>query len=215
MTLQERVEAIALSKKIPFLVHFTRTENIPSIMQHGLIPVGIANGLGLAPRINDPLRLDGRLNGTSLSISFPNAQMFYRLRKENPDVSWAVLAISTCVLWSKDVFFCCHNAADKRVSKLAPDVLRQSDTFETLFHEIDGIESRAEQGIREFDPTDVQAEALVMEPIEPELIFAVFFNAKQTLDEFKPYLGTKKVKLHPGQKGFFANRTYHRKSGGR
>lgn len=118
MTVREQIQAIAVEKKVPFLVHFTRSENIPSIMRHGLIPMGMANDLGLNPQINDQLRLDGRLNGTSLSISFPNGQMFYRLRKDNPDVSWVVLAISTSVLWSKDVLFCRHNAADNRVSKV-------------------------------------------------------------------------------------------------
>ena len=208
------MQAIALAKKIPFLVHFTRSENIPSIMKHGLIPVGIANNLGIKPKINDQLRLDGRLNGTSLSISFPNGQLFYRLRKENPDVSWTVLAISTGVLWSKDVLFCCHNAADNRISRVTSDALRQPETFEALFGDVDGLAKRADQGLRSFDPTDVQAEALVMEKIEPEFILGALFNDKETLEALSPHFGKRKLILHRGQKGFFANRTYYRKFGG-
>ena len=203
LPVREQIQEIALSKKIPFLVHFTRSENIPSIMKHGLIPVGIANGLGINPTINDQLRLDGRLNGTSLSIAFPNGQMFYRLRKENPDVSRTVLAIATSVLWSKDVLFCRHNAADNRVRKTESDLLRQPQTFGGLFQEIEGIQARSEQGIRDFDPTDVQAEALIMEPIEPEFVLGALFNDKETLDELKPHFGIRKLILHRGQKGIF------------
>ena len=214
MSVREQIQAIALAKKVPFLVHFTRSENIPSIMQHGLVPMNMANDLGLNPTINDQLRLDGRLNGTSLSVSFPNGQMFYRLRMDNPDVAWAVLAISPSVLWSKDVLFCRHNAADTRVSKVPSDVLRQPETFTSLFDEIDGLKSRSDQGIKACDPTDVQAEALVMEPIEPEFILGALFNDKATLDAFTPHFGKRKLILHRGQKGVFANRTYYRKFGG-
>jgi ssDNA thymidine ADP-ribosyltransferase, DarT len=214
VSVREKIQAIALAKKVPFLVHFTRSENIPSIMQHGLVPMSIANDIGLKPTINDQLRLDGRLNGTSLSISFPNGQLFYRLRKENPDTAWAVLAISASVLWSKDVLFCRHNAADTRVSKVSSDTLRQAETFTSLFEELEGVESRLEQGIKDCDPTDVQAEALVMEPIEPEFILGALFNDKATLDAFTPHFGKRKLILHEGRKGVFANRTYYRKFGG-
>jgi hypothetical protein len=183
VSVREKIQAIALAKKVPFLVHFTRSENIPSIMQHGLVPMSIANDIGLKPTINDQLRLDGRLNGTS-------------------------------VLWSKDVLFCRHNAADTRVSKVSSDTLRQAETFTSLFEELEGVESRLEQGIKDCDPTDVQAEALVMEPIEPEFILGALFNDKATLDAFTPHFGKRKLILHEGRKGVFANRTYYRKFGG-
>lgn len=214
MTLRENIQAIALDRKIPFLVHFTRVDNIPSIMQHGLVPMTVAKEIGIYPVINDQLRLDGRLNGTSVSISFPNGQMFYRLRMENPSISWAVLAISTSVLWSKDVLFCRHIAADARVSKVSSDTLRQSETFSSLFEEIEDFQSRSEQGIKDYDPTDVQAEALVMEKIEPEFIIGALFNDKKTLDQYRVNFGKRKLILHQGRKGFFANRTYYRKFGG-
>ncbi len=99
------IQAIALEKKIPFLVHFTRAENLPSIMKHGLLPVQLARERGIEQLINDTQRLDGRLNGTSLSVAFPNGQMFFKLRNENPDTRWTVLAIANSVAWSKPVYF--------------------------------------------------------------------------------------------------------------
>lgn len=98
---REEIQRIAVEKKIPFLVHFTRFENVSSIMNNGLLPVSYAHGKGISPVVNDEIRLDGRLNGTSLSVSFPNGSLFYRFRNDKPDVSWVILAISTSVFGPK------------------------------------------------------------------------------------------------------------------
>lgn len=210
---KDRIQAIALAKKIPFLVHFTRVDNVASIMQNGLLPVSFANEQGIRPVVNDAQRLDGRLNGTSLSIAFPNGSMFYRLRNENPETKWAILALSPSVLWSKDVLFCRHNAADKKISELPADLLRRPEAFEGMFAEIDGHESRANQSLKDFDPTDVQAEVLVMEAIEPEFIIGALFNEESVRNEYGGHLGLRKLIVHRGRKGLFANRTYYRKFG--
>ena len=166
------------------------------------------------PAINDQERLDGRLNGTSVSIAFPNGSMFYRLRNENPDTDWVILALSPSILWSKDVLFCRHNAADNRVSKVPSDVLRAPETFGAMFEEIEGHDSREEQGIRPFDPTDVQGEVLVMDTIEPQFILGALFNSDAAKEAYGGPFGRRKLIVHRGQKGLFANRTYYRKFGG-
>lgn len=211
---REQIQKIALSKKIPFLVHFTRVDNIDSIMQHGLLPISLARERDINPVINDSERLDGRLNGTSLSIAFPNGLMFYRLRKENPDTDWVILALSPSILWSKDVLFCRHNAADTRVSRIASDALRLPTAFEGMYEEIEGHKSRADQGLKTFDPTDVQGEVLVMEPVEPEFILAALFNSVTTKEAHSAHFGRRKLVVHGGRKGMFADRTYYRKFGG-
>ena len=211
---RDEIQSIAIERKVPFLVHFTRSENVQSILQHGLLPVAHARANGISPAINDQERLDGRLNGTSLSIAFPNGNLFYRFRKDNPETDWVVLAISPSVLWSKQTLFCKHNAADVRVSKVASSNLETPAAFRGMFDEIDGFESRAEQGIKSCDPTDVQAEALVMEPIEPEFIIGALVNSDSQKIANQAYLGKRKVLVHRGRKGVFANRTYYRKFGG-
>lgn len=102
--------------QIPYLIHFTRTENINSIFRHGLYPVSSFAELDSTPIINDELRLDGHLDGISLSVAFPNSQMFYKCRMENPEVNWSVLILFPSILWEKDCAFCRHNAADGRIS---------------------------------------------------------------------------------------------------
>lgn len=214
MSEREKIQAAALAKKIPLLVHFTRAENVQSIMENGLLPVSMARENGIKPVVNDEMRLDGRMNGTSLSIAFPNGSLFYRFRNDNPGVDWVILAISNSVLWSKEVLFCRHNAADCRISNLSSDELRTADAFAAMFDEAEGIETRASQGLKDFDPTDVQAEALVMEPIEPEFILGALFNDSIAKERYSNHFGKRKLLVHQGRKGFFANRTYYRKFGG-
>ncbi|MES2337832.1 MAG: DarT ssDNA thymidine ADP-ribosyltransferase family protein [Pseudomonadota bacterium] len=211
---REKIQEIALARKIPLLAHFTRAENVQSILTHGLLPVSVAHSRGIHPTINDQHRLDGRLNGTSLSISFPNGSMFFKLRNENPETDWVILAVSNSILWSKNVLFCRHNAADKKISQADSGVLGAPEAFEAMFEEIDGHESRVVQGIKSFDPTDVQAEVLVIDSIEPEFVLGALVNEDRVKDSLQPHFGRRKIIVHPGRKGFFANRTYYRKFGG-
>lgn len=211
---RNNIPEVAERLQIPFLVHFTRTGNLASIMEHGLYPVDQAHKVGAQPETNDPLRLDRRLGGISTSISFPNASMFYKLRQDHPSVEWAILVLATRVLWEKDCLFCVHNAADGRVSGRRDDDLRGHAALEALFKDIEGHPSRADQKLRGSDPTDVQAEVLVMEPVEPSYILGAIFNSTASRDAYAEHFGTRKLLVHRGGKGFFANRTYFREFGG-
>lgn len=207
---KEAIQAHAKAIQIPFLTHFTRAKNLPTIMQHGIYPVSRVVEIGAAPEVNDGLRLDGHHDGTSLSIAFPNSKMFYKYRMENPDVEWAVLGIQPSVLWTKDCAFCRHNAADARISCQPLAQLKSSEAFIGLYEEIEGIETRQEQRLRPYDPTDVQAEVLVFDVIEPGLIGAVAFDNAATRDTYQGLFGNRQVLVNGKNKGVFAARSYAR-----
>ncbi|KAB2520379.1 DUF4433 domain-containing protein [Pseudomonas sp. GXM4] len=196
--------------QIPFLVHFTRTVNLPSILQHGLYPISRKDEIGVNPQINDELRLDGHLDGTSLSISFPNYRMFYKYRQDNPDVDWVVLGLDASVLWQKNCAFCCHNAADGRISRQALEDLQTINAMQGMFAEIADYPSRTDQRLRAYDPTDAQAEVLVFDVIEPELILGIAFENDAALNANRHLCGTRNLKVNQAGKGFFAARSYVR-----
>ncbi len=50
---QQTIENYAKERAIPYLLHFTRAINLPSIMTHGIYPVGRAHEVDAAPVIND------------------------------------------------------------------------------------------------------------------------------------------------------------------
>lgn len=207
---REDIQGLVVKLKVPFLLHFTRVGNLSSIIQHGLYPVARACEIGITPQINDPHRFDGHLGATSLSIAFPNYRMFYKHRAENDGVEWVVLAIDPAVLWKKDCAFCRHNAADAKISSQPLAALKMVEALAGMFDEIEGIQTRAEQQLKTFDPTDGQAEVLVFDVIEPASIHGVVFNKATTRDQYRGLLGDRQMLVNGANKGYFASRSYVR-----
>lgn len=207
---KQLIKAHAVTLAIPYLLHFTRATNLPSIMNHGLYPIGRAHEIDANPQINDHQRLDGYRNSTSVSISFPNCQMLYKHRMAEPAVDWTILILHPSILYAKNCAFCRHNAADARISSNPLPTLMTPKAFFGMFDEIEGVSSREEQKLKAYDPTDVQAEVLVFDVIEPQYIAAVIFEKASVRDSHLQHLGTRKTYIHANNKGMFANRKYAR-----
>lgn len=211
----ERTSAIkqrAQALNLPFLVHFTRVENLPSILEHGLCSIATLNQRQLAFNANDRLRLEGHPNAISLSIGHPNDKMFASYRWKNPEQAWAVMVIDPSVLWTYDVAFCAHNAADNRIRQKAVTTLKTLSAFEALFATLDGTALR-DRELLPSDPTDVQAEIMLFNTLPPESITGVVFSDQSTLAKYTPYLGNRRAQVNTGGQGFLAARAYVRKSG--
>jgi hypothetical protein len=179
-------------------------------MQHGILPRDQFVSCGVQAEINDELRLDGRLDGISVSIAHPNSRMLYKLRQENPGVNWAVLVLFPSVLWTHDCAFCKHNAADSRISATPLDDLKTELAFAELFNDHEGFDRTGDR-LKGSDPTDVQAEVLVFEPILPAQIYGVAFQRSAIKNQYDPIFSDRKSVLH-GDRGFFSDRRYHRMS---
>lgn len=205
------IQQFADSLGIPYLVHFTRASNLPSILTHGIYPLSRVGEVGATPEVNDQQRLDGHLNSSSVSIAFPNCQMFYKLRMDNPEVEWAVLALRPSILWLKDSAFCRYNAADARISREDIDDLKTLQSLQSMYLPDADLPSREDQCLMAYDPTDVQAEVLVFDIIEPDLIFGVAFDSDAVKNRYADLLDQRQVKVYRKNKSYFAQRTYSRK----
>lgn len=209
---RQAIRQFATELEISLLLHFTRVVNLPSIMKHGIYPIARVDEIDAKPEINDQHRWDGRLNGTSISIAHPNDRMLYKYRKDDESVDWAVLVLEQSVLWQKECAFCCHNAADARISRQPVEALMTEAAFRGMFDEIDGFASREEQKLKVYDPTDVQAEVMVFDIIEPEYIRGIVFNSKEAKDAYSHLLTEEqKAWLHVKNKGLFGTRSYSRR----
>lgn len=216
MSIKEFSEEI----KIPYLVHFTRWENIEGIIQYGLLPKILIEDLPFEVSINDELRLDGHQDSVSLSIAFPNYKMFYRYRINSKADGWAVLAIRSSVLWEYECAFCKYNAADSRMSCIQKDDLKSLSAFKSMFAEFEqddflievfGIENkpktRTDKKLKTFDPTDSQAEILVFDIIPVDKIIGIAFENIKLLSDFKSKYPNIKAILN---KNYFSSRDYVR-----
>jgi hypothetical protein len=93
------------------------------------------------------------------------------------------------------------------------DDLMTEAAFLGMFNEIEGCTDRDAQYLKSFDPTDVQAEVMVFEVIEPKFIIGAAFQTKAALDKYADLMGNRrKCVVQKAKKGFYANRTYHRQT---
>ncbi|NKQ73417.1 hypothetical protein C3Y89_24235 [Rhizobium sp. UPM1132] len=209
---REDIKKTASAKRIPALYHFTRKRNLESILKHGLCSISRAGELAIKPHVNDSLRLDGYSDAVSLSIAFPNDRMLYKYRQAEPNEEWAILAINPAILWSKDCAFCKRNAADHRIRERPLADLMNASAFHGMFEMIEGIASREEQRLMDYDPTDPQAEVLVFETIEPDQIVGVGFDTHQALNACSHLLGDRHSKVLQRNTGLFGARSFARKA---
>lgn len=171
-------------KEIRYLVHFTRIENLHSIINNGLIPVRFLSEIGNNFYSNDEHRLDNCTDANCLSIQFPNYKMFYKYRNENPNNKWVVLGIKKDILWEKDCAFCIENAAGSRVNSIPLESRKGIDAFNSLYNDYPGRPARDLLGIDKEFPTNPQAEVLVFDIIEPRYIWGIAFINELNKNEY-------------------------------
>lgn len=169
----EVLSQIISERKIPFLTHFTHIENLESIIKNGIIPKSRIQSEDIVFRGNDQIRLDGNLDFSSFSISFPNEKMFFKYRRineSNNDADWVVLLIDCKILYEKDCLFCHTNAASNAVTTDQIKNLKTPDAFNKMF------DNERESHLKPYDPTDVQAEVMIKGTVEPKHIIKYIFS---------------------------------------
>ncbi len=205
---REAIQNYANEIAIPHLVHFTRCENIPGILSHGLMSIATCSKEGIAYVRNDEERFDRQPNGISLSIAFPNDRMFYKYRM-NSGVDWVVLLICPSVLWEKDCAFYRHNAADARVNREPLNKMKSLKAFRDMFV---GDAGPREAWLRRFDPTDPQAEILVFETVPRTCIEAAAFETGETHARYSHLMGGIETFYAGAGKGLFGPRSKARRT---
>lgn len=206
--IRKHVEKLGITS----LYHFTRIENIPSIMEHGVLSLEEIGKRKISAVTNDERRFDGRVEGISVSVSFPNYKMFAKYRYDLPEVKWTVLEIDPRVLWEKDCAFFKHNAADGRVNDIPLHFLKGLAAFRRIFSG-EQVHLASESGdIRAiFDPVDVQAEVMVFDVIEPGMIKKAYFNDKAAMLSCLPHLLDGVAVFVGNGASVFSSRAYFRR----
>lgn len=190
MTIQDVINR----RNIKYLVHFTRLENLDNILTKGIIPRNDMKDEFINPLdflfddkksngtyiYNDDYRYDGKCDYSCFSIHFPNNKMFFSLRDRSKGSKWAVLIFSSEILLKYDCLFYPCNAADSRVSQIDISKFQGAEALERLFYK----ENR-ETYLKDYHPTDVQAEVMIKGNISPSYISFICINDEQSTNEYK------------------------------
>lgn len=163
-------------RQIDRLYHFTQADNLKNIFRYGLLPRDELESRGIESSINDEWRFDGCCNAVCTSIEFPNYKMFYKLRRENPDVDWAVLELNAEIICDYQCAFNWTNAGDSISYNIPLDRRMTKAAFEALFADREGYPIREELKIPDWYPTNPQAEVLIFNRIPISYIKGVFFE---------------------------------------
>jgi len=192
---QKYIEEIE-NRNIEFLIHFTPTINLYSILEHGeLMSRAKLESLDIEQfdildyvQFTDQKRFDDT-RFINLSISAPNSFLFSKFRertKEDFTINWCVLKIDPKHIYDINTQFAITNAASNAARKqygISGDI----EKFKLLFK--DKIHLNTFHGSRvlnrvSIDPrytTDVQAEVLVMDSIPISSIINICFEDENSM----------------------------------
>jgi hypothetical protein len=189
-----KIAEVIRSNKVKYLVHFTRIENLSSILESGILSVQELNSRGLKYIKNDFGRYDGRRDCSCFSIEFPNDCLLNAFKKRECNSSWVVLLvdIDVLILHKTKKYFCIHNSASKGISsQIMHNQLHTPEDFQKMFSEhIEFSKSDGEYCIdrsvdKSYLTTSNQAEILIEGVVERDYIKAIITVAeddKQIVD---------------------------------
>lgn len=178
---KERVFDLIQKRKIKNFVHFTRESNLLSILENGLLSRYTLDEGGINYTYNDEYRFDEELNSVSVSVTWPNYKMFYKLRCENKTENWVVLILDAYKIAKLDCAYCFTNAASNEMTAISLEDKKSSDYFELLFKD-DSI--RTQLGLQDNETTDPQAEILVFDDIPVSAIKHIAFLDEKTMEKY-------------------------------
>ena len=178
---EHEIRKIVETRQIQYLLHFTRVENIPTILRHGLVGRKSIAEKNIRSRFNDDYRFDWLPDAICTSISFPNYQLFYRFQNLNPEVDWAVLKLDCSLLWKKRCVFCVSNAATARNAALPIETRMQPHALNAMFADFPPPRTRNNLRLPDSFPTDPQAEVLILDPVGTGYIHSIHLNEKQKI----------------------------------
>lgn len=187
------IQKFAQSRSIRGLVHFTQISNLPDISRHGILSRHACETLSIDTVANDCERFDKLPDFISLSVSWPNWELFYRFRKntESGDDQWCVLVLNPNILWTFDCIFTAHNAAASTESHRSIDERKGLAAFERLFDDTGGARlglKRAGLNIPENMPTCHQAEVMVRRCVPWDRVLRIVVISSAAMHQAKAAL---------------------------
>lgn len=160
---QNQIKDFLASRGINQLFHFTRVQNLDSIIKIGLRPRDLLRGIHHL--VSDSERIDQNYWGVSLSIGCPNAFMLRNKVKYSPTQDYIVLQYSARILMDINFLAFPGNAASHLVREYYQDNPFNLGGVKGLQRMFLADEHRDTQGLHPFETTDVQAEVMFTNPI--------------------------------------------------
>lgn len=192
MNYNQQVIQCVQKRDIVNCVHITTAKNLLSILSNGICSKAYLEDNNIEYDCADDKLINRTEDAVSISITFPNYKMFYKLRCENEKVEWVVLLLDVQQVLSLDCAFCYTNASSNEIFNIPLELRKTYEAFELMFSERKGHPySRKDMGLRPNEPTDPQAEVLVFDNIPSSAIQEVVFKDTGFIGDrtYRPWYG--------------------------
>ena len=161
------------------LCHFTQSRNLAHIFgdQYGICATKTLQDCDMPHNPTDPDRYDGHDNLVCCSIEYPNAYYFVKVREHDRLFKdWVVLLIDPSHLGHPETCFCPCNAARARGAHIRTGF----EGFRSLYGTTSpGIPFSRPTRHLPAAPTDIQAEALIKDPIPLTSIIGIAVQSEE------------------------------------
>lgn len=184
------IKNIIQQRKIQNLIHFTKFENLESILQNGLLSRQYLDMNNIKYEFNDTSRWDEKTNATCFSVEFANTYLLNKFKELYKDSKWVIISLDINLLYKCNQKCFCNRNAGGAPNWVNSDKSRNFGAFASMFNEniSSSSPSRSEQlYIKDYLPTDVQAEVLIESKIDSSFIKKLIFETREDLDICKDY----------------------------
>ncbi len=204
---QERAEKQAIyhylvdERHVRAFVHFTPEANLPSILEHGILPRSELETQRIAAIMPDQDRLDFQPEYSSFSISHPNYLVFYSKRINMENTPFVVLSVDPRIIMDlplRSISYLPDNAASWGIR----DVRRYTtlEAAKELFGEQATVRritrQRSELNIPENYPTNPQAEVFIRGAIPPEYISEIHVEDSKQNESVRTAIGPEMIRKY-------------------
>ena len=180
-----RQQWFAYNNYIQEFVHFTNEKNLISILKRGVLSRKDLLEKHIPFEYNDEKRLDGMLDAISLSVTSPNYKMFYKYRMLKEKENWIVITFDSQKILEFPCVFFRVNAGCRDSLQFEKEECQDAAAFEEMFSDWDLYHDRRSLKLSNNEPTNPQAEVMVLKEIPISCIDRIVF---QTEGQYKAYL---------------------------
>ena len=193
ITISKKIIDVIRDRKIKYLFHFTRRDNVFSIASNGLLTVNEMEKRDIKYYLNNPMNNSYRTNSICVTIEYPNSYVLKTIRKDFGE-KLAIIVIDAKILCDRECVFAEHNS---RVRAIAQNFNKRNDVaaFENMFSDvIEGVKSNGKpykynradlHNKHSYLPTSRQAEIIIKGNIDQSYIRKIMFESS---DDMSPFL---------------------------
>lgn len=172
---QKAIREICEDRNIEICTHFTRIENLSSILTHGLIPRKYLEKININYESVNSETTDSYIDASFLNISFPHYDLVFDYT-ERTQKNWVCISYKTNILWELECAFYFTDSTSKEMLSIPIEKRKTIKSFEDIFVGNDYLPKDY--------PTDSKAEVLVLGIIPSFYLKTITFYDDEVRDNW-------------------------------